>query len=72
MDYDLFRGPLKLGKQGENEIYFRNMVKRGWNWDLLRAPLKLLIQKKNGVGHNYVYVRWMGGVESIMIYLRVH
>jgi hypothetical protein len=54
MVYDIFRGQLKLGKQGEKVIYFRNRVKRGPNSDLLRAPLKLLLQNKNGFQHTYV------------------
>ena len=53
-DYDIFRAPLKLGKQGENVVYFRNMVKRVPIRDLLRAPLKLLLQNTNGFGHTYV------------------
>jgi hypothetical protein len=58
MDYDICKGPLKLGKQGEKCCLFRsisgNRVKRGPMLDLLRAPLKLLLQNKDGVGHTYV------------------
>ena len=58
IDYDLFKGPLKLGKQGEKCCLFRsisgNGVKRGPIMGLLRGRLKLLLQNKNGVGHTYV------------------
>ncbi len=54
IDYDIFKGTLNLAKQGENVSYFRNMVKRVPNLDLLGVRLKLLLQKKNGVGRTYV------------------
>jgi hypothetical protein len=29
-------------------------VKRGWNWDLFGAPLKVDVRKKNGVDDTWV------------------